>query len=91
MVVLQSMTSKTQKKKLKTLTEEAIETIRSVEHRSITREWLERQLQIDSPMASRVVSALQKVGILGRPQVPFDLLDPVGRATVFSVKREKIK
>lgn len=85
------MTTKTQKKKLKTLTDDAIRTIRAQNCSSITREFLERRLQIDVPMASRVVSALQKVGVLGKPEVPWDLHDPEGRATTFSVKKEKIQ
>lgn len=85
------MTTKTQKKKLKTLTDDAIRTIRAQNCSHVTREFLERRLQIDVPMASRVVSALQKAGILGRPEVPWDLLDPEGRATTFSVKKEKIQ
>ena len=87
------MTSPTQKKKLKTLTTDAIITIRQLRYNNtITRERLERVMGIDMPMASRVISALQKKQIVGRPDNnPAYHQDPYSRMTRFPVNLDKLK
>lgn len=90
----QAMTSKNQRKRTKTLTEEMICFIRSQPSLTVIRRgMIEQVLPCDAQESSRVVMALQRQNIIGRAERPHEVrvlgkyADPDCRENEYRVKR----
>lgn len=81
------MASKGREKKVQTLLPEAIKIAK--QHSALRRSALEQALGIKPKIASRLISAMQKAGVLSRPETPIDLWDPMARETRYLVQHDK--